>query len=160
LVVRRQEQVRKPVRLFKLAALAGLLLGLAGCPDNPCNYKTWTKKLNDPHDAERAVTQLEQLGKPRAIGAPGRGRAGQGKPPRLLQVIIGLARPLTPEQAKASFMTDYETQGRPASWAAALPYLTKAITEVDEANPRSVDSAQKAADALGESHVAEGLDAL
>ena len=47
-------------------------------------------------------------------------------------------------------MTDYETTGRPASWDKALPFLTKALTEVDEANPRSVDSAQKAADALGE----------
>ena len=40
-------------------------------------------------------------------------------------------------------MTDYEKTGRPASWDKAEPFLQKALTEVDEANPRSVDSAQK-----------------
>src|SRR5207248_1395823 len=73
---------------------------------------------------------------------------------------ISLARPLTPEQAKATFMTDFEETGRPASWPQALPFLIKALTEVDEANPRSVESAQKAADALGEAKLSEGLDAL
>jgi hypothetical protein len=140
--------------------LAGLLVSLAGCPDNPYKAKTWTKKLNDPREAERAVTQLEQLGDPSAIEALGQAWVEQGKPVRLLQVIISLARPLTPEQAKATYMTDYEASGRPASWSAALPYLTKALTEVDEANPRSVDSAQKAADALGESKIEGGIDAL
>ena len=140
--------------------LAGLLVSLAGCPDNPYKAKTWTKKLSDPREAERAVTQLEQLGDPSAIEALGQAWSEQGKPVRLLQVIISLARPLTPEQAKATYMTDYESSGRPASWAAALPFLTKALTEVDEANPRSVDSAQKAADALGESKIEGGIDAL
>ena len=56
-------------------------------------------------------------------------------------------------------MTDFESNGRPASWDKALPFLTKALTEVDEANPRSVDSAQKAADALGESKSEGGIDA-
>jgi hypothetical protein len=144
--------------------LAGLLVSLAGCPDNPYKASTWTKKLNDPHEAERAVTQLEQLGDPSAIPALGEAWQDQGKPVRLLQVIISLARPLTPAQAKTEFVTDYETTGRPASWAAAMPFLAKALTEVDEANPRSVDSAQKAADALGEaandSSASTGLDAL
>jgi hypothetical protein len=140
--------------------LAGLLVSLAGCPDNPYKAKTWTKKLDDPREAERAVTQLEQLGDPSAIEALGQAWSEQGKPVRLLQVIISLARPLTPEQAKATYMTDYETSGRPANWDKALPYLTKALTEVDEANPRSVDSAQKAADALGEAKSEGGLDAL
>src|SRR5512146_2437986 len=112
--------------------LAGLLVSLAGCPDNPYKAKTWTKKLNDPREAERAVTQLEQLGDPSAIEALGQAWSEQGKPVRLLQVIISLARPLTPEQAKATFMTDYESSGRPANWDAALPFLTKALTEVDE----------------------------
>ncbi|HEY0253581.1 MAG TPA: hypothetical protein VGC41_18740, partial [Kofleriaceae bacterium] len=84
----------------------------------------------------------------------------QGKPVRLLQVIISLARPLTKEQAAKTFMTDYVETGRPANWDKALPYLQKALTEVDEANPRSVDSAQKAADALGEAKLDGGLDAL
>lgn len=145
----------------RLAALtAALLLGLTGCPDNPYKAGTWTKQLDDPREAERAVTQLEQLGDPSAIPALGNAWLRQGKPVRLLQVMISLARPLTPQQAKETYMTDYEKSGRPASWDKAEPFLIKALTEVDEANPRSVDSAQKAADALGEAKLEGGLDAL
>ena len=150
-------------RLVSSILLVGLLVGVAGCPDNPYSYKTWTKKLSDPKEGERAVTQLEQLGNPDAIDALGQAWADQGKPARMLQVIISLARPLTPEQAKATYMTDYEKTGRPENWAKALPFLVKAVSEVDEANPRSVESAQKAADALGEAadKVGDGgLDAL
>lgn len=142
-----------------LAGLAGLG-SLAGCPDDPYSASTWTKKLSDPQESERAVTELEQLGNPSAIPALGEAWQSQGKPVRLLQVIITLARPLTPEEAKAKYVTDYEKSGRKASWDKALPFLTKALLEVDEANPRSVDSAGKAADALGESQLPEGLDAL
>ncbi|MBA3465036.1 MAG: hypothetical protein H0T46_34190 [Deltaproteobacteria bacterium] len=146
---------------FALVLLAGLVgFGLTGCPADPYSAKTWTKKLDDPRESERAVTELEQLGDPSAIPALGEAWAGQGKPVRMLQVIISLARPLTPEEAKAKYATDYETTGRKASWDAALPFLTRALTEVDEANPRSVDSAAKAADALGEAGLSDGLDAL
>lgn len=148
------------MRRLAFAALAIMLASQTGCPDDPYKAKTWTKKLTDPREAERAVTQLEQLGDPSAIPSLGDAWVAQGKPVRVLQVIISLARPLTPEQAKTSFTTDYESAGRPASWAAALPYLQKALTEVDEANPRSVDSAQKAADALGEARIDGGLDGL
>ncbi|HMG55925.1 MAG TPA: hypothetical protein VK601_20645, partial [Kofleriaceae bacterium] len=142
--------------------LGGLVVvaGLAGCPDNPYKADTWTKKLGDPRESERAVTELEQLGDPSAIDKLGTTWVDQGKPVRLLQVIISLARPLTPEDAKARFVSDYEAAGRPASWDKALPFLKRALSEVDEANPRSVDSATKAADALGESRLADGLDAL
>lgn len=146
---------------FALVLLTGLIgFGLTGCPDNPYNAKTWTKKLGDPRESERAVTELEQLGDPSAIPALGEAWSDQGKPVRLLQVIISLARPLTPAEAKEKFATDYEKDGRKASWDAALPFLTKALTDVDEANPRSVDSATKAADALGEAKLEGGLDAL
>ena len=147
-------------RLVRHALSVALLVGLTGCPDNPYSVGTWTKQLEDPKEAERAVTQLEQLGNPKAIPALGNAWASQGKPVRLLQVIISLARPLTPAEAKATFMTDYEKNGRPGNWALAEPFLVKALVEVDEANPRSVDSAQKAADALGESKLPAGLDAL
>jgi len=147
-------------RLVSSVLLVGLLVGAAGCPDNPYSYKTWTKKLTDAKESERAVTQLEQLGNPDAIQALGEAWESSGKPARMLQVIISLARPLTPEQAKATFMTDYEKAGRPANWDKALPFLVKAVSEVDDANPRSVESAQKAADALGESKADGGLDAL
>jgi hypothetical protein len=149
-------------RCSLLSIIAGsvVIAGLAGCPDNPYKAETWTKKLGEQREAERAVTELEQLGDPSAIEALGNAWIEQGKPGRLLQVIISLARPLTPAEAKDKFVTDYQTSGRPASWDKALPFLKRALSEVDEANPRSVDSASKAADALGEARLADGLDAL
>jgi hypothetical protein len=147
-------------RFVAHALSVALLFGLTGCPDNPYKAGTWTKQLDDPREAERAVTQLEQLGDPSAIPALGNAWQSQGRPVRLLQVIISLARPLTPAQAKEAYMTDYEKSGRPASWNLAEPFLIKALVEVDDADPRKVDSAQKAADALGDAKVPAGLDAL
>jgi hypothetical protein len=138
--------------------LAGLV-GLSGCPDNPYKASSWTKKLGG-REHERAVQELEQLGDPSAIPELGRVWVEQGKPVRDLQVIIGLARPLTPKEAHDKFFTDYEATGREASWDKALPFLQQALTDVDEANSRSVDSATKAAEALGESQLADGLPAL
>ncbi|MBA3541401.1 MAG: hypothetical protein H0T79_17445, partial [Deltaproteobacteria bacterium] len=131
-----------------------------GCPDNKYKASTWTKKLNDPREAERAVTQLEQLGDPSAIPALGQAWSEQGKPVRLLQVIISLARPLTPKEAEEKFFTDYKDTGRPASWDKALPFLKQALDEVDEANQRSGDSASKAAAALGEAALPDGLESM
>ena len=148
-------------RRYLVPVLAGLAIAsLAGCPDDPYNAETWITKLGDSHESERAVTELEQLGNPAAIEPLGTTWVSQGKPVRLLQVIIALARPLTPKQAEAGFFTDYRVTGRPASWDKAGPFLRKALGEVDETNPRSVDSATKAADALGESRLPDGLDAL
>ena len=31
-----------------VALMTALLVGLTGCPDNPYNYTTWTKQLDDP----------------------------------------------------------------------------------------------------------------
>lgn len=126
----------------------------------PYDYRTWVKLLDDPAEAERAVTQLEQLGHPEAIKPLGEAWLKFGRPVRMLQVMIALARPLTAEEAKAQFLTDFETSGRKASWELAMPYLTRAIIEVDDANPRSIDSAMKAADALGEARLPAGFEAL
>ncbi|HEX7839419.1 MAG TPA: hypothetical protein VF469_18205, partial [Kofleriaceae bacterium] len=146
-------------RFSWLLVIVGLAV-LGGCPDDPYKAETWTKKLGDQRESEHAVTELEHLGNPTAIEAIGKTWIDQGKPPRLLQVIISLARPLTPEQANKENYTDYATSGRPASWEKALPYLKQALSEVDEANRSSVESAEKSAEALGESKLPEGLDAL
>lgn len=140
--------------------LSGALgLSLAGCPDSEFKASTWTKKLDDQKDAERAVDKLEQLGDPSAIDALGKAWEAQGKPVRFLQVLISLARPLTAKQAADAFLTDY-AEGRQEHWNDALPYLQKAVSEIDENNPRSVDSAQKAADALGEAKLTAALPQL
>jgi len=142
--------------------LAYLLLAgsLAACSSDKYDYKTWTAQLDDPHTSERAVTELEQLGNPGAIPDLGKAWAAQGKPVRLLQVIIGLARPMTPKEAEDKYFTDYQTTGRPANWDKALPFLKQAIDDLDDTNPRSIDSAAKAAAAIGEAGLADGLDSL
>jgi len=133
---------------------------VAAKPADPYEAQTWIAKLGDPREVERAITELEQLGDPRAIEPLGAAWASQGKPVRILMVIISLARPLTPAEAKAQFVTQYEASGRPASWTLALKYLVAAIETVDEMNPRSVDSAQKAAEAIGDARLSGGVDAL
>src|SRR5690349_11312799 len=63
----------------------------------------WLAELDDPREAERAVTELEALGDPRAIPGLGKAWSEQGRPVRMLAAIILLARP--------------------AHWADALPFL-------------------------------------
>ena len=146
-------------RLLTGALLVGLAL-LAGCPDNPYEADTWIDKLDDQREVERAVTELEHLGDPKAIPALGRTWDKQGKPVRVLQVIIDLSAPLTPKEAEEKFLTNFAKSGRPASWDKALPILKRAVTEIDEANPRSLDSAVKAADALGDAQIDQGMELL
>jgi hypothetical protein len=126
----------------------------------PDAANTWIDKLRNPREVERAVSALEQLGDPSAIPALGEAWAQQGQSPRILAAIVELARPLKPDQAKAQLVTHYQSTGRPASWDRALPILIRAVSELDEVNPRSVDSATKAADALGEARLPEAIDAL
>ncbi|NJM90888.1 MAG: hypothetical protein HC863_00965 [Myxococcales bacterium] len=149
-------------RLHKVAGLAALTLltaALSGCPDNPYAPETWTKKLDDPQMFDRAVEKLENLGNPKAIKPLGEAWQKQARPSRVLQVIIELARPLSKDEAAAKFLSDFP-DGRPASWDAAMPYLTSALQEADETNPRSVDSAVKAAEAIGNAGLDDGLDTL
>nr|HEX4314565.1 hypothetical protein [Kofleriaceae bacterium] len=140
-------------------ALFGATL-LAGCPDNPYKASTWTKQLKDPHEQDRALTELERLCDPSAISALGDAWRDSGRPPRMLQVIIGLAAPLSPKEAEAKFCTDYQTDGRKASWDDAIPYLKEAVTGVDELAPKSVESATHAAEALGATKVADTMEPL
>jgi hypothetical protein len=146
-------------RLLTGALVAGLAL-LAGCPDNPYEADTWIEKLDDQREAERAVTELEHLGDPKAIPALGRTWDKQGKPVRVLQVIIDLAQPLTPKEAEEKFLTNFAKTGRKSSWDKALPILKQAVSEIDSANPRSLDSAVKAADALGDAQIEQAEEIL
>ncbi|MEZ4360712.1 MAG: hypothetical protein R3B48_11065 [Kofleriaceae bacterium] len=150
---------RRLHKVGRLVAAALVAAALGGCPDNPYSPDTWTKKLGDAKEFDRAVEKLQNLGNPKAIKALGQAWIKQARPPLALQVIIDLARPLTKEEAAAKFLSDFP-EGRAASWDAALPFLISALEEADETNPRSVDSAVKAADAIGEAGLDEGMDAL
>lgn len=149
---------------------AALALG-AGCRKDDFDPDTWTGKLNDQASSERAVTALERIGDPRVIPALGKAWEKQGRPERILRVMIGLAAPLTPEQTAEGKDYQYTKYGctkskgclgkaRPASWDKALPFLKTAIEDVDKDSPRSVESARIAAEALGKSKVEGAYEIL
>ena len=126
---------------------------------SPYEAAPWIAKLDDPREREQAIQELEGLGDPVAIAPLGRLWL-EDRSVRTLQVMISLARPLTAAEAKAQFVTNFEASGRPASWQVVGPFLIRALTELDPMNPRSVDSATKAADALGEAQLTDGVEAL
>lgn len=156
MTLRTRIRASRNLGLVFLAALAAATL--TGCPDDPFNPKTWMAKLGDSNEVERAVTELERLGEPVAIPALGKAWEKQGRPERILQVIIELSKPLTEEEAKKQYK--FNGKARPASWDKSLPILIKSIEEVDKDNPRSVESARLAAEALGEAKLADALDPL
>lgn len=146
-------------RNLSVLFLSGLVtVLLTGCPDDPFDPKTWINKLDDSNEVERAVTELERLGDQRAITPLGKAWEKQGRPVAILQVIIDLSKPLTEQEAKDNYKNN--NKARPAAWDKALPILKKAIEEVDSANPRSIESARLAAEALGTSKVDGALDVL
>ncbi|HEV7555286.1 MAG TPA: hypothetical protein VGO00_07530, partial [Kofleriaceae bacterium] len=97
-------------------------------------------KLDDPREAERAIDELVQLGDPDAIPGLGAAWITQGKPVRILAAIIALAKP--------------------RAWDRAMPFMIRALADIDPNNPRSVDSAAQAAEAMGEARLPGAIDAL
>lgn len=156
---------------LSIALGAGALSLGAGCREDPFDADTWTGKLNDQGSAERAVTAIERIGDPKAIPALGAAWEKQGRPERLLRVMIELSKPLTEQQTAEGHDYQYTKYGctkskgcagkpRPASWDRSLPFLRKAIEDVDKDSPRSVESARLAAEALGKSKIPEAFDIL
>ncbi len=135
-----------------------LALSAASCAKDEFDPNTWIPKLSDPKSSERAVTALERLGDPMAIPALGKAWDKGGRQERILRVIIELSAPLTEEKAKELYK--YNGKARPASWDKSLPILKLAIEEVDKDNPRSVESARLAAEALGKSKLDGALEIL
>jgi HEAT repeat protein len=154
--------VKRAIGVWAVAAATALSL-LSGCPENPYSADTWIEKLDNPKEVDRAVTELEHLCDPKAIPALGKAWERNNKPTRILQVLIDLARPLTAGkggQADEKFCTDFVEKGRPASWDKALPFLRAAIEDFESQSQRSIDNAVKAAEALGESQLEDGIQIL
>src|SRR5262245_7109342 len=125
--------------------LAFAILPLAGCPKDPFDADTWIDKLDDPSEAERAVTELQRLKDPKAIGPLSSVWRKKNKSQRVLRVIIEIA--------------EKPSKGEPA-WDKAMPVLLEAIDDFDEADDRSVDNAVIAADAIGKSGDVTAVEGL
>ncbi len=162
----KQSKPSRPVAGLLFAGLLsiGALGGAAGCAKDEADPKTWIPKLSDSASSERAVTALERLGDPSAIPALGKAWDKQGRPERILRVIIDLSAPLTADQTKDGGEYQYTVyrggKTRPSSWDVSLPILKTAIEDVDKDNPRSVESARLAAEALGKSKIPGALEIL
>jgi hypothetical protein len=125
--------------------LSFAIIPLAGCPKDPFDAETWIDKLDDPSEAERAVTELQRLKDPAAIGPLSAVWRKKNKSQRVLRVIIEIA-------AKPA-------KGEP-QWGKAMPVLLEAIDDFDEADDRSVDNAVIAADAIGRSGDVTAVEGL
>lgn len=165
-------------RLHALAgALAGaLLMFLTGCPKDPYDCDTWTDKLDDKQEIERAITELGRLKCPESIDDLGDAWKANNYPARILRVIIDVAdqrdmgtvneanlkiEPKVHEKLSADKLAElveaekkrtygpYYTKG--PFWKDAIPYLTKAVENFleDNNNPRTIENATSAVDALG-----------
>ncbi|HTJ44215.1 MAG TPA: HEAT repeat domain-containing protein, partial [Kofleriaceae bacterium] len=149
-----------------------MLFIFGACKQNEFDADTWTDQLDDSHEFEHALTEIEHLGDPKAIPAVGKAWENQGCPQRALQVMTDLAHPLTPEEADKGNFADFAKSGRPASWDKALPFLTEALQpyspdatgggkcNLDDTSPRSIENAGKAAEALGQAQTDQAAQVL
>lgn len=133
-------------RLPACLATAILALTLAGCPEDPYSPQTWIEKLDEPGEAQRAITELQRLKDPVAIKPLAKVWEERGRPERVLRVITDLAG-------------NPDAQGK-THWEDALPVLRKALEEFDVSDNRSIENAKLAADALGQAKDQGSVESL
>ena len=134
----------------KLAAAVLLLVAVAACEKDRFDPNTWIEQLDNPIEADKAVTELHRLKDPVAIAPLGKYWESNNRPERVLRVIVDLAEPKAQEDG---------TMG-PDSWAAALPFLRTALDDLDVGDPQSVENAKLAAHAIGQANDKESLELL
>ncbi|MCG8420835.1 MAG: hypothetical protein MJE77_23180 [Proteobacteria bacterium] len=122
--------------LCSLLTILILALSQTGCSGDPYDPATWIEKLedNDPREVRRAVTELQRLKDPVAIGPLGETWRKENRPTSVLRVIIELAA---------------GKDGAEPHWQDALPVLRESVSELDVGDPRSIENAIIGADALG-----------
>ena len=77
--------------LLSIAAVAMFAATLLGCPSDPYDPDTWIDHLDDPAEVEAAITQLSNLGDPKAIKPLGKTWRKYNKASKVLRVIVDLA---------------------------------------------------------------------
>lgn len=127
--------------------LVWALVFACACEKDPNDPQTWVDKLGDRSEQSEALHHLERMNDPGTIKPLGEIWKKQNKPSNILRVLIGV----TGTAAKA---------GTKTAWADALPYLTDAVENFDQAAARSIDDAVVACDALGRSGEAGAVPTL
>lgn len=120
--------------------LAGLL-ALTGCPKDEYDPDTWIEKLEDfesPNEFNNAVSRLEQLKDPKAIKPLKKAWEKYNHAPNVLRAIVHLAEQEKFGDKEGPFWTED-----------AIAVLETAVSEYDTGDPRSIEDAMYAADALG-----------
>lgn len=133
------------------------LFALTGCPSDPYDPQTWIGKLEDPHEVDRAVTELERLHCPEAIEPLGNAWRKHNKDSKILRVIIAIA---DQPAAKKGENRDCPDAGDGPYWGDAVPVLVEAVEEFDIGDRREIEDAVVAADALGKAKDPEAVQTL
>ena len=131
--------------------LAGLL-ALTGCPKDEYDPDTWIDKLEDfesPAEFNNAVSRLEQLKDPKAIKPLRKAWEKYNHAPNVLRAIVRLAEQDEFDGKKGPFWTED-----------AIAVLETAVGEYDSGDPRSIEDAMYAADALGRARQDSSLPVL
>jgi HEAT repeat protein len=131
--------------------LAGLL-ALTGCPKDEFDPDTWIDKLENfesPADFNNAVSRLEQLNDPKAIKPLKKAWEKYNRAPNVLRAIVRLAEQEEFDGKQGPFWTDE-----------AIAVLETAVGDYDTGDPRSIEDAMYAADALGRARKDSSLPIL
>ncbi|HUH03905.1 MAG TPA: hypothetical protein VML75_18040, partial [Kofleriaceae bacterium] len=136
-------QQTKPARAGLCAAIALSMVALTGCPDDPYDADTWTKKLDDKAEIERAINELGRLKDPKSIKPLGDAWRRNNHPARILRVVVDIADQWDRDTLEASdakykgstelFEADQKRTYGPyykkgPYWQDAIPYLEEAVT--------------------------------
>lgn len=147
-----ERQLHGGVRIWSAGLVLAGLLALTGCPKDEYDPDTWIDKLEDfesPTEFNNAVSRLEQLKDPKAIKPLKKAWEKYNHAPNVLRAIVRLAEQKEFDGKQGPFWTDE-----------AIAVLETAVGEYDSGDPRSIEDAMYAADALGRARKDSSLTIL
>lgn len=148
------------VALFVTSVFAGAV-ATSACSKDPFDPQTWIDKLDEPSELEEAITQLERLKCPQAIGPLGEVWKKNNKWSKVLRVMITLADQPEMKDGHPEYPNvDCKNVGEGPYWDAAIPYLSIAVEDFDVSDDREIEDAKVAAHALGKAKSPETIQIL
>ena len=123
-------------KLKARVVLGAALVFAAACEKDPNDPQTWVDKLGDRAEQNEALRHLEHMAAPTTVKPLGEAWKKQNKPSAILRTMISICGTVAKNGGKAA-------------WTDALPYLSDAVENFDQAAARSIDDAVVSCDALG-----------